>query len=415
METYKGKREEGRMCGLKKGCKRLRADGVFSRTFTTGGTHVPLQVSILQFNATRLELALKSDPRVRSWDLYVSRCEAGNTGRCTKETIHNVGSATHLLYHNTFSRRFCYYFQLQPVSHDPNCELSSSIRKFPSKTCLNPSAPTAASSPSPKGWLTGWVGLGVVGVAAVQGGLAAAIYFRCRIIPGGHRQEAELSKVPHHQQQQQQQQRQQQQRLTIVLLYAEDDPSNLRQVARLATWLTHHLGCQVYDIYDKVGKVEQTSDPCQCLLGHLAAASSSASRRVVLVVSPALTAVMKAVLEGRADQAMDGVPPAKRHHTSLLTAALKRLLEQDLVRNYRRVFVVSLHTETEVSQTEKTLTEKTKPHTKVTKEVENKQCEADANIDLLVEHRRYILPHHQQQLAAAILEDKMALEPLMMV
>ncbi|KAG7172382.1 hypothetical protein Hamer_G027956 [Homarus americanus] len=134
----------------------------------------------------------------------------------------------------------------------------------------------------------------------------------------------------------------------------------------------------VHDIY-VANDINQLADPCEWLLGKLSDGRSSV--KVVLLLSPWVTRLLQALVDGKPPPVMESDPEETRFHTNLLTAALRRLLAQDLTRDYHRVFVVSLG---------------------------ETVSEVKTDLNLLVESKRYRLPLHWQQLAASILDSKHA-------
>ncbi|XP_069952552.1 uncharacterized protein [Cherax quadricarinatus] len=408
LEVYSTTELVDLMCPINDGCKRLQLGNVLSPPFNTSGTKPKVKIYFYTFNHKSLEMRITSEPWVKTWTLTVIRCQPKATwpsDECPSYNVDNVGNSTHLGHQGHFDLNCCYFFRLQPVSSIPQCTLQVSDMHFPSE-CYTPSpTPSTTPLPPPEGfsWIY-WAVVVAVGLAAIQGVLLAAWYLRYKATPSStkpcHQWEEKKQSMEHHLQLVVQQ-------LPVMLVYAHD-VSDL-QLTLLTTWLTDHLRCQVHNLYNTNETVERTVDPYQWLLTMLS--SSSVSVRVVLVMSPALNTIQKAVVEGRGDQVVDGVPPGDRFHTSLLTATLKRLQQQDLVRNYRRVFIVSLD-ETEMVAMQFENPQMVNPQLKNPQMVNPQEgyaesqmeSELDGNMDLLVEHMRYCFPRHQQQLAAALLQ-----------
>ncbi|XP_042224794.1 uncharacterized protein LOC121868348 isoform X3 [Homarus americanus] len=168
---------------------------------------------------------------------------------------------------------------------------------------------------------------------------------------------------------------------SVLVMYSPDNLVHLNTVSQFIVHLRKHLRCKVYDIFEKED-TEKMADPNWWLLEKM---SAKFSMKVVLVLSEGVTQLLQTLLDGQ--ELMD-INDSQRNsaerstftdidlnNAKFLTAGLKRLLNQDFVHNYSRLFVVSIG------------------------EVETMR---DSAINLLVHSRRYRLPEHWSHLVDAL-------------
>ncbi|XP_042215834.1 uncharacterized protein LOC121861931 isoform X2 [Homarus americanus] len=342
LETFRVTKNLGRVCPIVPGCKRLRVNGTYSPPFTTAGEHLDnLSVYFQCFDDENLNLAIVPDPRVKTWNLYVFRCRPEQPrpreGDCPVTSYDKVGNNTYLHIKSRFLPNSVYYFILEPISMDPQCLLQSSIVPFPAEGRVPQLSPQTAPSMAPKlpWWTTNLkVVLLVVAmcITCILGMLAAAFSIRCKIT------HSVTPPAPHTYKRNEEEEKECD-RPSVLLLYSRDSPTHLSRVQHLSSRFTQHLGCQVHDIY-VANDINQLADPCEWLLGKLSDGRSSV--KVVLLLSPWVTRLLQALVDGKPPPVMESDPEETRFHTNLLTAALRRLLAQDLTRDYHRVFVVSV-------------------------------------------------------------------------
>ncbi|XP_045587595.2 uncharacterized protein [Procambarus clarkii] len=364
--TFKLKEVSGFLCAVA-GCQVLEVRHTLSKQVLGHDDHISVEVFFDLFDVTGLKLALRSDSRVRSWDVTILQCRSEdefNLQQC-KETIKtDIGNSTFLELQEQFLANKCYYFHLRPNGY--NCTLLAGVNLIQAPNGCHPSIinPTELAHPIRENALEGMVvvmplvTVVVVVAAVVMAGVTSVVYKRrCWhsasvgigvVVRGGAENKPQ-----------------------VLVLRARDSTPSTHDGSDFVTQLRARLQCQVYDVLEGNG-MEMIADPSQWLLQTM---STSSKVKVVLILSPAVLDLFHTLLEDEAALEVSSVDTDFR--TRLVVAGLKRLLECDLVYNYSRVFVISFM-----------------------------EVEKNSGADLLASCRRYCLPQHWPELVLALTGDQ---------
>ncbi|XP_050728306.1 uncharacterized protein LOC127004526 isoform X2 [Eriocheir sinensis] len=353
---------EGKLCPVAK-CQRLEVDGISSSPIYTPDCNLDVSLNFREFNNKGLHLGIKSDKRIRSWNLTIFTClKEDCTGCAEKKLMDDVGNQTVLKIEEHFVLDECYCFRLVPNIYG-TCEPSLSRYLFKHLTSCFPQDWSERQDNSiviNKGSSWWVVPFGVLVAVEFLVCTSVAVsaawkYFRTEkfkyTTPTAAGEVRRTSP-------------------SVLILYAQDIVAHLSQVSQLKMWLKDVLLCEVFDIFDDTN-LEKLADPSWWLQEII----SKSSVKIVLVLSPQIENFLHPLI---ATDAKPDISPdclSQELNNKLLLAGIKYLLQPGLVVNYDRVFTVSFGT-----------------------------VNVGSNAGPLVESRRYILPQHQYLFAAALME-----------